>query len=79
MRKETVVTRLGGTVSKAARAINITPSAFSQWPDELPPRLADRVLAALVRLRPDDWMDIWPELAHSQQQGGVDGQPGAQT
>ena len=43
----------------AADAVGITASAISQWPDELPPRLVDRVLAALVRKHPDDWMQLW--------------------
>jgi DNA-binding transcriptional regulator YdaS (Cro superfamily) len=42
----------------------------------VPARLAARIErltnAAVTRadLRPHDWQDIWPELAHSQQQGG---------
>ena len=40
---------LGGTASSVAAAVGVTPSAVSQWPDELPDRIADRVLAALAR------------------------------
>lgn len=40
---------LGGTVTKAAAAIGITPSAVTQWPEVLPPRLVDRVHAAIAR------------------------------
>lgn len=40
---------LGGTVSQAAAAIGISPAAVSAWPDELPPRISDRVVAALAR------------------------------
>lgn len=42
---------LGGSVSSAAAAIGITPQAVTQWPDELPPRIADRVYAALARIQ----------------------------
>lgn len=40
---------LGGTSTAAAEAIGITPQAYGQWPDRLPPRLSDRVVAALAR------------------------------
>jgi DNA-binding transcriptional regulator YdaS (Cro superfamily) len=49
MQKKLALDLLGGTVVKAAEAIGINPSAISQWPDELSPRLADRVIAACVR------------------------------
>jgi hypothetical protein len=49
MQKTTAIELLGGSVGVAAAAVGITPSAVTQWPDELPPRLADRVQAALWR------------------------------
>lgn len=49
MTKNEALNLLGGTVESAARAIGITASAVSQWPDELPQRVADRVQAALWR------------------------------
>ncbi len=49
MQKTTAIEMLGGTVTEAAKAIGITPSAVTQWPDELPQRIEDRVLAALAR------------------------------
>ena len=49
MKKLQALELLGGTVAKAAEAIGINSQAISQWPDELPPRLADRVIAACVR------------------------------
>lgn len=49
MRKERAIELLGGTVSAAAEAVRVTASAVSQWPAELPPRIEDRVLAALAR------------------------------
>ena len=52
MNKQQALDQLGGTVSSAAKAIGITPSAVTQWPDgELPSRIADRVQAALTRMR----------------------------
>jgi len=38
-----------GTSSDLARELDCTPSAIFQWPDPLPPRIADRVIAACVR------------------------------
>ena len=49
MKKTLALELLGGTVAKAAEAIGISSSAFSQWPDELPDRLIDRVIAACTR------------------------------
>lgn len=49
MNKQKAIDLLGGTVSAAAAAIGVTPSAITQWPDELPSRLVDRVHAALAR------------------------------
>jgi S1-C subfamily serine protease len=49
MQKKLAIDLLGGTVAKAAEAIGVNSQAISQWPDALPPRLADRVIAACVR------------------------------
>jgi len=49
MKKADAIRQLGGSVVAAADAIGITPQAISLWPDELPPRIADRVQAALWR------------------------------
>jgi len=49
MQKIKATELLGGTDSAAAKAIGITPQAYSQWPAELPARLEDRVFAALYR------------------------------
>lgn len=38
-------------MAKAADAIGINSQAISQWPAELPARLADRVQAALWRMQ----------------------------
>lgn len=49
MKKATAIRLLGGTVTAAAAAVGVTPSAVTQWPDDLPGRIEDRVLAALAR------------------------------
>lgn len=49
MKKATAVQLLGGSVTSAARAMRISTSAVTQWPDELPARLIDRVHAAIAR------------------------------
>ncbi|GGX11315.1 hypothetical protein GCM10007242_16770 [Pigmentiphaga litoralis] len=55
MEKTLATKLLGGTPSAAAEAIGITPQAYGQWPDPLPRRLEDRVVAAIARrhLRPE--------------------------
>ena len=51
MTKTEAINLLGGSVAKAADAIGINSQAISQWPEELPARLADRVQAALWRMQ----------------------------
>ena len=51
MTKTEAINLLGGSVAKAAEAIGINSQAISQWPTELPARLADRVQAALWRMQ----------------------------
>ena len=50
MKKTDAIQLLGGSVAKAAEAIGINSQAISQWPEVLPPRIADRVQAALWRM-----------------------------
>jgi hypothetical protein len=50
MNKQHAIELLGGSVAAAARNIGITFQAVDKWPDELPPRIADRVQAALYRM-----------------------------
>lgn len=49
MLKSDALKLLGGTPTTAAAEIGVSPSAVSQWPDVLPRRIEDRVLAALAR------------------------------
>jgi hypothetical protein len=50
MTKTEAINLLGGTPAAAAAAVGVTVQAVSQWPEQLPPRIADRVQAALWRL-----------------------------
>ena len=49
MKKSHAFDLLGGTAADVARACRITPSAVSQWPEELTKDQVDRVQAALWR------------------------------
>jgi transcriptional repressor of cell division inhibition gene dicB len=51
MEKQTAIKLLGGSVTKAAQAIGISPQAVSMWPDPLTPMISDRVAAALGRMQ----------------------------
>lgn len=50
MKKSEAIHLLGGTVTSAAIACEITPSAVSQWPDDLTKDQIVRVQAALYRM-----------------------------
>lgn len=49
MLKTKAIELLGGTIAAAAEAIGISYQAVKQWPEELPPRIADRVYAVWGR------------------------------
>lgn len=49
MDKAQAIQMLGGTIESSAKAIGISYQAVSKWPDILPPRIADRVIAAYAR------------------------------
>lgn len=68
--------RIVGSQRALARALSIAPTQVGQWrkPEEeggrpIPPKkcvLIERITGGKVSrrdLRPDDWHDIWPELA----------------
>ncbi len=65
MKKTDAISKLGGTAD-AARAIGISYQAVDKWPEELTPRIKDRVQAAFVRRYPGDWAKRWPELADTE-------------
>lgn len=62
MLKTKAIELLGGTVSAAAKAMGVSYQAVDKWPDELPPRIAERVMGVYAR-------DKLPELV------GMDGAP----
>lgn len=49
MLKTKAIELLGGSIVAAADAVGVSYQAVNQWPDELPARIADRVLAVLAR------------------------------
>lgn len=49
MLKTHAIELLGGTVTSAADAIGVSYQAIVKWPAVLPPRIVDRVQAALYR------------------------------
>lgn len=49
MHKSKAIELLGGSIAAAAEAIGISYQAVDKWPDELPDRIADRVLAVQAR------------------------------
>ena len=48
MKKQEALDLFGGSAA-LADAIGITQQAIYEWPEVLPPRIADRVIAACVR------------------------------
>lgn len=50
MLKTEAIDLLGGSITAAAAAVNVTYQAVDKWPDVLPQRIADRVQAALWRI-----------------------------
>lgn len=50
MKKTKAIELLGGSVPNAAKALGVSYQAINKWPDELPPRIADRVLGAYARI-----------------------------
>lgn len=49
MNKSEAIDQLGGTVKGASKLVGVTEAAIRMWPDPLPPRIRDRVQAALWR------------------------------
>lgn len=59
MRKNDGIQILGGTLRAAADAIGVSPQAVGDWPDPLPRRISDRVLAAWARKNVPDLPEIF--------------------
>lgn len=58
MLKTHAIELLGGTVTSAADAIGVSYQAIVKWPAELPPRIVDRVQAALYRKQQEEAQTI---------------------
>lgn len=69
MLKAKAIELLGGTIPAAAKAIGVSYQAVDKWPEQLPPRIADRVFAALARVH------LPPELIA--EADGAEGGPNA--
>ena len=65
MLKSQAIELLGGSTGSAAAAIGISYQAVDKWPEVLPGRIEDRVLAACVR----------KEIAIPRELIGMDGAP----
>ena len=63
MFKQKAIELLGGTITAASEAIGISYQAVSKWPDELPPRISDRVFAAIARKSNEEAIEAPPEAA----------------
>ena len=61
MLKTKAIELLGGTVAAAAERIGVTYQAVDKWPDELPPRISDRVMAAIARERIPELVGMAPQ------------------
>jgi hypothetical protein len=66
MLKSKAIELLGGSVASAAKAIGVSYQAVDKWPDELSPRIADRVLAALARQKAPTLMRVAEKKAAAQ-------------
>lgn len=72
MRKSWALEQLGGSVTTAAAACRVSASAVTQWPEELPDRIADRVLAAIARKHlPPELTGGEPDAASASEVDGV--------
>lgn len=70
MKKDDAI-RFFGTQAELARAVGVSRSAVSQWPQELPPRVSDRVTAAMLRrvAKENGALDVVLGLAKSRPEG----------
>lgn len=70
MLKTQAINLLGGSPSDAAAAMGISYQAVNKWPNELPDRIADRVLGVCVRRGiqvPAEFMEAKHPMALTQQ------------
>lgn len=67
MTKREAFELLGGSNVTCAAAVGVSRQAVNQWPDILPPRLADRVIAARWRLEQADKLEAKRAWARAQE------------
>ena len=68
MLKTKAIELLGGSVASAAKAVGVSYQAVEKWPEALPDRIADRVLAAVARQHlPSEILDEFKRPARSDQ------------
>ena len=66
---------LGGTKTGAAKAIGVSFAAVNKWPERLPSRISDRVIAALVRKSlPPDWIKTIGQAHNRRARAAADAQ-----
>lgn len=72
MLKTTAIALLGGSIAAAAREIGVSYTAVSKWPDVLPARISDRVLAVQARKHlPAELLGDQAQPAAAQQGAGA--------
>lgn len=69
MLKTHAIELLGGTVTSAADAIGVSYQAIVKWPAELPPRIVDRVQAALYRKQQAEAIAVAASTSTEHQEG----------
>ena len=65
MRKSDVMSMFGSGAA-VAKAIGVTRQAVYQWPEVLPPRIEDRVMAALARKMHGVQSSLWEMSSRSE-------------
>jgi hypothetical protein len=65
--KSKAIEILGGSVAAAAEAMGVSYQAVDKWPDELPARIAERVLGVVAKKR---YPELVAELAKPAEGGG---------
>lgn len=65
MQKSDGIEILGGSARAAAAAIGVSPQAVSDWPEQLPARISDRVVAAWAR---QHLSNLLPEILRGEPQ-----------
>lgn len=64
MTKARAIQALGGNITVVAYTLGVSYQAVAKWPEELPERIADRVLAVFARkYLPDLTAELYEEPA----------------